>query len=411
MPEKRTADRMIPSVLAHAKGCTPATVQRVLVHSLAFALYASSCTAQQPAQTSALPSAATQQVPPVAAAPSAAPNPSTPAAPTTSEPIAYDREPLPTDPAAALLLASKANALDWDELRPWYLKAHYQAYDAKGLPAQAGTFEVFWLDKDHHRVSYVSSAFTRDVYHTPEGDFYVGGANRLPYTESLLWDQIVHPVKLLHISATPRLIKEKIGNIPMTCIHIPIAGAAEESYCLDQQRPVLRAFQEGGYGGIFNKPMIFQHHFLAGESSIFDGQQQVITISVDNARGLRSTDAAALVPPAGSMKREGANFYDPSQNVVSSKEDALKGGNAVSKAQPIYPAEAKQRRAQGTVRIWATIGEDGTVHDPVVVRDPDAALSEAALKAVSQWRYAPYTSHGRPVRVDMSINVIFVLGG
>jgi protein TonB len=79
------------------------------------------------------------------------------------------------------------------------------------------------------------------------------------------------------------------------------------------------------------------------------------------------------------------------------------------KAQPYYPVQAKFKGVQGIVRIAATIGKDGLVHDPKVVHNPDDELSEAALKAVSQWTYVPYLLNGQPVEVHTLMNVTFTL--
>ncbi len=55
--------------------------------------------------------------------------------------------------------------------------------------------------------------------------------------------------------------------------------------------------------------------------------------------------------------------------------------------------------------------KDGSVSNLVVVRDPDPALSAAAIETVSHWRYKPYLLNGQPVEVDTTIIVNFTLGG
>jgi protein TonB len=37
-------------------------------------------------------------------------------------------------------------------------------------------------------------------------------------------------------------------------------------------------------------------------------------------------------------------------------------------------------------------------------------LQQAALDAVSNWRYRPYLLNGQPVEVETTVNVIFTLG-
>lgn len=69
---------------------------------------------------------------------------------------------------------------------------------------------------------------------------------------------------------------------------------------------------------------------------------------------------------------------------------------------PDYPAdEAKQGRS-GTVTVYFFIDEQGRVRLPAVSRESSQqgeAFAVAALDAVSQWRFEPPQSKGRPVLV------------
>jgi TonB family protein len=82
--------------------------------------------------------------------------------------------------------------------------------------------------------------------------------------------------------------------------------------------------------------------------------------------------------------------------------------NLVSKVTPAYPALAKQARVQGTVRLEATIGKDGTVQD-LQVMSGHPLLAQAALDAVKNWVYRPTLLNGDPVVVKTTIDVNFTL--
>jgi protein TonB len=58
--------------------------------------------------------------------------------------------------------------------------------------------------------------------------------------------------------------------------------------------------------------------------------------------------------------------------------------------------------------VEATIGKDGRITDANVVSSPEASLSAAALDAVRQWRYEPYTVNGQPTEIHTRISVGFV---
>jgi protein TonB len=80
----------------------------------------------------------------------------------------------------------------------------------------------------------------------------------------------------------------------------------------------------------------------------------------------------------------------------------------ISKAQPVYPADAKAARIQGTVVISAIIGKDGSVQTMRLVSG-HPMLAPAAMDAVKQWKYRPYILNGTPVEVETQMTVNFML--
>lgn len=84
-------------------------------------------------------------------------------------------------------------------------------------------------------------------------------------------------------------------------------------------------------------------------------------------------------------------------------------GLLVHQVKPIYPHLAMQTHTQGDVVLHAIIGRDGTVTSLQLVSG-HALLTPAAIDAVRQWRYRPYTLNGEPVEVETLITVRFVLG-
>jgi protein TonB len=75
---------------------------------------------------------------------------------------------------------------------------------------------------------------------------------------------------------------------------------------------------------------------------------------------------------------------------------------------PAYPPEAKAARIQGTVHLEATISEEGTVVNLVVLSGPDE-LVESALAAVRQWVYRPTLLNGEPIAVITTIDINYTL--
>ena len=89
------------------------------------------------------------------------------------------------------------------------------------------------------------------------------------------------------------------------------------------------------------------------------------------------------------------------------------GGNVqaariVRRIQPEYPETARREHLQGTVRLHAIIGKDGSISQLVVLHGY-CSLAKSSIQAVSQWRYTPTMLLGQPVEVDTTIDVIFAL--
>lgn len=86
---------------------------------------------------------------------------------------------------------------------------------------------------------------------------------------------------------------------------------------------------------------------------------------------------------------------------------SLEIGQLISRIEPTYPAEAASQRIEGTVKVHATIGRDGTIQ--TIVANGPRLLAEAAKNAVQQWRYKPTLLGGQAIEADQDIVVVFRL--
>jgi TonB family protein len=77
-------------------------------------------------------------------------------------------------------------------------------------------------------------------------------------------------------------------------------------------------------------------------------------------------------------------------------------------APPVYPAFAKTQRVSGDVKIDALIDAAGQVTTMKVVSGP-AALHQAAMDALHQWRYQPASLDGKPVPMHLTVTIQFRL--
>lgn len=77
---------------------------------------------------------------------------------------------------------------------------------------------------------------------------------------------------------------------------------------------------------------------------------------------------------------------------------------------PRYPAEAQRKGIDGWVELEFTVTRDGAVKDLVVYRaEPQGTFDEAAIKAVSQWRYRPIVRDGRAIEQRARLRLRFAL--
>lgn len=73
---------------------------------------------------------------------------------------------------------------------------------------------------------------------------------------------------------------------------------------------------------------------------------------------------------------------------------------------PTYPVSARSSGAEGPVVLKAMIDENGKVSSAQVVQG-NAALTEAAVNAVKQWRYRPYIRDGKVVPFQTVVQIDF----
>ena len=73
---------------------------------------------------------------------------------------------------------------------------------------------------------------------------------------------------------------------------------------------------------------------------------------------------------------------------------------------PVYPPEALAQKLHGPVVLQAVIGRDGAVEDLKIVRGY-FVLGRAAIAAVKQWRFQPYSSNGHASATQTMITINF----
>lgn len=76
---------------------------------------------------------------------------------------------------------------------------------------------------------------------------------------------------------------------------------------------------------------------------------------------------------------------------------------------PEYSEEARKAKYQGTVVLWVVVGPDGRTHEVRVQRSLGMGLDEKAIEAVRTWKFDPAKKDGKPVAVQINVEVNFRL--
>ncbi len=81
----------------------------------------------------------------------------------------------------------------------------------------------------------------------------------------------------------------------------------------------------------------------------------------------------------------------------------------ISKREPEYTNEAREKKLSGNVLLSIVVGPDGVPQNIKVVSPLGSGLDEKAIEAVSKWCFKPGTRDGAPVAVKAQVEVSFRL--
>jgi len=82
---------------------------------------------------------------------------------------------------------------------------------------------------------------------------------------------------------------------------------------------------------------------------------------------------------------------------------------ALDTPDPEYSEEARKAKYQGTCVLWLIVGPDGKPRDVKIARALGMGLDEKAIEAVRNWKFEPAMKDGKPVAVQINVEVNFRL--
>ncbi len=113
--------------------------------------------------------------------------------------------------------------------------------------------------------------------------------------------------------------------------------------------------------------------------------------------GIGSGNGAGIGP--GSGGNTGGGVYHIGGSVMP---PAL-----ISQVDPEFSEEARKAKFSGNVEVYLWVDENGNPSHVKVVRGVGMGLDEKAVEAVRQYKFRPAKQNGKPVKVDLYVDVNF----
>jgi len=116
-------------------------------------------------------------------------------------------------------------------------------------------------------------------------------------------------------------------------------------------------------------------------------------------------NAEIQAPPPPKQKIE----EEPTYFVAVEEMPTPIGGIRAIQEKIVYPEIAKRAGVEGKVYVLAFVNEQGIVTKAQIIKGIGAGCDEAALDAVLKTKFTPGKQRGKPVKVQVSIPIVFKL--
>lgn len=280
---------------------------------------------------------------------------------------------------------------------PFRLQVRFHFPD---MPADAGDgkYILVWASAEQWR---------REITYPGYSEVAVGGKDKEWRLRNIsyrpLWMQRVTSLLngILAARSESNLVVKKVretklDGVPMRCAQVSISrpggGAPYESErCFDSATGLLlrtsnkfMVEQYSDYQPFLGKQFPFRMVLSEGGRPAVEAQVEALTPA--------QPEASLFVSPAG-----------------AEEWPVCPAGEAQPPRADHQPDPQFPRGAMGSadVTLYVVVGVDGRVHNPVLVGSGGPAFDQAALDAVTQWRFKPATCHGAAIPAEINVEVTF----
>ncbi len=153
--------------------------------------------------------------------------------------------------------------------------------------------------------------------------------------------------------------------------------------------PDLKLPQSNQIGDLFSFNVVIPSNGTASRGGIGDNSGTGIGEGIGGGVG------------HGSIAGYGGGVYRPGRGVTAP--------HALYDPDPEYSDQARKAKFQGNVLLTVVVDSSGRVRDIQVARSLGMGLDQKAIEAVQKWKFAPGMKDGRPVAVQVSVEVNFRL--
>jgi TonB family protein len=131
-------------------------------------------------------------------------------------------------------------------------------------------------------------------------------------------------------------------------------------------------------------------------------QEAVPDWEVESPQG--TSKVAESIPPEFKLDTPDGPVYRVSES------HGIAAPKQVYSPEPEFSEKARKAAEQGTVTLSLIVGTDGKPRDLKVICSSAPDLNENAINAVQSWKFEPGTKDGKPVMVEIAVEVQFHLG-
>ena len=132
-----------------------------------------------------------------------------------------------------------------------------------------------------------------------------------------------------------------------------------------------------------------------------DNTPQPLNLNIDLDIAMGSGGALASLASFADTG-SGADMLD-----AFSMSDLENRPELIASVTPVYPADMRKAKIEGTVTLIFILNTEGRVEDPRVERSSRPEFERSALDALRKWKFKPGMKDGQPVRTYMKLPMRF----